>query len=147
MLGSTPALSVRQPWAELIVSGRKTVEVRSWTTEYRGKLWLHAGKASDPSLEKAFGLTDPFRGGFVGSVLLSATVPLDSERWELWRARHLVSANYLPGHFGWILERPIRFRSPVPAPGRLNLFQPGTDLERLLNQAEEFAIGEPRSSE
>jgi hypothetical protein len=30
----------------------QNVEVRSWITEYRGKLWLHAGKASDPESGK-----------------------------------------------------------------------------------------------
>jgi hypothetical protein len=35
-------LSVRQPWAELIASGRKTLEIRSWTTRYRGPLVICA---------------------------------------------------------------------------------------------------------
>ncbi len=41
------ALSIRQPWVELILLGRKTIEVRSWTTRHRGPLWLHAGMARD----------------------------------------------------------------------------------------------------
>jgi hypothetical protein len=139
MAAKVPALSVRQPWAELIVSGRKSVEVRSWITEYRGKLWVHAGKKSDPLLEKAFDLHDLFRGGFIGSVILSATVPLDSERWELWRQRHLDSADYLRGQFGWILESPIRFREPISAPGSLGLFELAKDVEQLLHDAEEKA--------
>lgn len=36
-------LSVRQPWASLIASGRKTVELRCWTTEYRGPVIILAG--------------------------------------------------------------------------------------------------------
>jgi len=35
-------LSVRQPWATLICSGIKTVENRTWKTDYRGKLLIHA---------------------------------------------------------------------------------------------------------
>ena len=34
------AVSVRQPWANLIASGRKTIETRSWKTTYRGKLLI-----------------------------------------------------------------------------------------------------------
>jgi ASCH domain-containing protein len=33
------ALSVRQPWAELILTGRKKIELRTWTTDHRGPLW------------------------------------------------------------------------------------------------------------
>jgi hypothetical protein len=36
-------LSIRQPWASLIAAGRKTVELRSWSTNYRGPLLILAG--------------------------------------------------------------------------------------------------------
>ncbi len=48
------ALSIRQPWIELILSGLKTIEVRTWSTEYRGELWLHAGKKADREALKRF---------------------------------------------------------------------------------------------
>lgn len=41
------ALSIQQPWAELIVSGKKSVENRSWRTWYRGPLIIHASKKHD----------------------------------------------------------------------------------------------------
>lgn len=34
------ALSVKQPWAGLIGSGRKTIETRTWYTTYRGDLLI-----------------------------------------------------------------------------------------------------------
>lgn len=145
LLSSTPALSVRLPWAELIVAGRKTIEVRSWATESRGRIWLHAGKTSEPELERAFGIMQPFKGGFTGSVRLSAIVPLDNRRWSTWQPRHLVSGPYRSGQFGWILERPIRFKSPIPAPGRLNLFKPDATLETSLEEAELFGSGHSSS--
>src|SRR5262245_56805148 len=40
-------LSVRQPWAALLVAGLKTVEVRTWPTSRRGRILIHAGKVSD----------------------------------------------------------------------------------------------------
>lgn len=39
-------LSVRQPWANLIAMGIKSIETRSWPTKYRGPLAIHAGKKS-----------------------------------------------------------------------------------------------------
>lgn len=36
------ALTIWQPWASLIAIGVKTVETRGWSTEYRGRLAIHA---------------------------------------------------------------------------------------------------------
>ncbi len=41
------ALSVKQPWASMIASGRKTIELRSWQTRYRGRLMICASKNPD----------------------------------------------------------------------------------------------------
>ena len=38
------ALSVRQPWADLIAAGRKTIETRTWATRYRGDLLITSEK-------------------------------------------------------------------------------------------------------
>lgn len=38
-----PALSIRQPWAWLIVNGHKDIENRDWATQFRGVLLVHAG--------------------------------------------------------------------------------------------------------
>lgn len=40
-------LSVRQPWAWLLCAGLKNVENRNWRTNYRGELFIHAGKSFD----------------------------------------------------------------------------------------------------
>jgi hypothetical protein len=42
-----PALSIRQPWAWLIVNGHKDVENREWITNYRGPILIHSGKKLD----------------------------------------------------------------------------------------------------
>jgi hypothetical protein len=39
-------LSVRQPWAALIVSGHKDIENRTWSTRYRGPVLIHASQAA-----------------------------------------------------------------------------------------------------
>lgn len=38
-------LTIRQPWAQLIAVGAKTIETRPFSTKYRGPLAIHAGKA------------------------------------------------------------------------------------------------------
>ena len=36
------AISIKQPWASLIVNGIKDIENRTWATKYRGKVLIHA---------------------------------------------------------------------------------------------------------
>lgn len=129
------ALSVRQPWAELILAGRKTIELRTWTTRYRGPLWLHSGVKKDSELEAEFALSDLFHGGFVGRVDLSSIVRLDHDRWERWRDRHLVTGAMPPQIYGWVLRNPVRLDRPLPAPGALGLFSPHPEVVSILCQA------------
>jgi hypothetical protein len=134
-----PALSIRQPWAELLVSGRKSIEIRKWMTDYRGRLWLHVSSKSNPEFERLFGLEGAYRGGFVGSIKLSAVVPMTSDRWVQWRSNHLDKGPYEHGMFAWIMEAPHRFLIPVRGKGQLQLFKPSEDELRQLWAAESEA--------
>jgi hypothetical protein len=129
------ALSIRQPWAELILQGRKTIELRTWETDYRGLLWLHAGQAADLGLDRSFGVSDPPRGAFVGRITLEDISPIDLFRWEGWRGQHLDSGRYQPGLFAWHLSSAERLRQPVPAPGKLKLFTVDDALSQRLHAA------------
>ncbi len=40
-------LSIRHPWAELIIQGYKDFENRTWKTNFRGEIYIHAGKKFD----------------------------------------------------------------------------------------------------
>jgi len=48
------ALSVRQPWAHAILRGGKNIENRSWPTELRGTIALHAARSMDAAAVDAF---------------------------------------------------------------------------------------------
>ena len=45
-------LSLKQPWAELILLGRKTIEVRKWNTAFRGEFLIHASGNTDEEAMK-----------------------------------------------------------------------------------------------
>lgn len=105
-----PALSIRQPWAWLIVHGHKNIENRTWSTPYRGRLLIHASGNIDPpdarvlghqrSLLAAIDLpADLQRGGIVGEVVLIDIVEDSTSPW-------------FTGPYGWVVERPRarRFR-------------------------------------
>lgn len=73
------AISVKQPWAALIVAGIKTIEIRSWPTRRRGPVLIHAGKVPDERPGGWDRITTPelrelaeFRGGIVGVANLVA---------------------------------------------------------------------------
>ena len=47
------ALTLHQPWASLVAVGVKTIETRSWSTKYRGRLAIHAG-ARKPTMDAVY---------------------------------------------------------------------------------------------
>ena len=48
------ALTIREPWATLIIEGYKSYEFRSWKTNYRGKILIHAGLSLEMDMEERF---------------------------------------------------------------------------------------------
>jgi hypothetical protein len=87
------ALSIRQPWAELIVMGAKTIENRVWNTHKRGPFFVHASagctreeyasalvyaRSIDPGIRLPT-YADLLRGGFVGRVDIVDVVPACSD--------------------------------------------------------------------
>lgn len=128
------ALTVHQPWAELLVTGRKSIELRTWPTEYRGRLWVHASRKLVRPAAEQFGLKNVFQGGFVGSINLVAVVPLTRDRWESWRPRHLDPGQFNPGLLAWLVDEPRRLRRPLPYRGMPGLFRPAADVAALLER-------------
>jgi hypothetical protein len=131
-LASAPCLSIRQPWAELILLERKKVELRQWYTRRRGWIWLHTGKSFDQTDLDRFGFGSLFTGGFVGAFHLRDVVPLDEERWEAWRGSHLDLGTCPPNVFGWVVTNPQRLSRPVEAAGSRGLYLPDAELVRRL---------------
>jgi len=84
-------LSVRQPWAQLIVDGHKDVENRTWKTGHRGQILIHAGLrvekgAAEYYREQATQNSVPWpeklaKGGIIGVVDLVDCVDSHSSEW------------------------------------------------------------------
>lgn len=71
------ALSVKQPWAALLVAGRKTMEIRRWPTARRGRILIHAPRIPD-ARQQAWAMVPAdllplaqLNGGIVGVAELS----------------------------------------------------------------------------
>jgi ASCH domain len=92
------AITIRQPWASLIVAGIKPVENRSWPTRHRGPLLVHAGARVDPdglARMHALGiiLPDMPTGGIVGRVQLVGCIRDSDSEWAAAEAWHWLLAN------------------------------------------------------
>lgn len=140
LLADAPCLSIRQPWAELILLQRKKVELRRWSTRHRGWTWLHTGSSVDEAACNIFGASSLFTGGFLGAFRLRDVVGLDVERWEAWRSAHLDAGPYQPNIFGWVIGQVVRLQRPIAALGSRGLYRPEALTLNLL-LSEQF-IGE-----
>lgn len=116
------ALSIKQPWAWLIVNGHKDIENRDWKypPKYRGQLLIHASKTFDNEGYKwvndnfdPIKLELPYsenyeKGGFVGLCRLNDVVTMDDSPWF-----------FGPMGFKLRMPQPIDF---IPYRGQLGLF-------------------------
>src|SRR3989338_2938584 len=111
-------LSLKQPYAELVVSGKKTVELRKWNTKFRGKFFIHASKIPDRSAMRRFGFSFLPLGKIVGSANLAfVKVYSDEEEHNRDKDKHL--ASFLWGRYGFVLINPERLDGPF-VNGKLN---------------------------
>jgi hypothetical protein len=100
------SITIQQPWASMILSGRKKTEFRSWPTKHRGPLAIHAGLGIDRE--------ECRRVGYDPEKLPRGVVLAVAEMYDCVK---------LPrgGGFGWKL-RSIRRIRPIPATGKLGLW-------------------------
>ena len=74
-------LTLKQPWATLIVEGYKKYEFRTWKTNYRGEIYIHAGKSVDKKeIErlKSLNLEYP-KSKIIGKVVIEDCLELTDE--------------------------------------------------------------------
>lgn len=106
-------LTVQQPWAGLIASGSKTIELRSWSTSYRGPVAIHAGRSFDKrGLHHA-------EHGKRGHVLCIVDL-VDVRESSANDMRHAGIELPHVGLYSWVL-RNVRAIEPREAPGALGL--------------------------
>ncbi len=132
---ATKALSLLQPWASLVVMGLKKIETRSWSTPYRGLLLIHAsaGKAGKLIAENAAirkhiadYKTLPF-GCIIGQVQLVDIVrvgelQLPSEEIDKLSLEEKAFGDN-KARFAWLFADAEMFDEPIPATGRLGLWE------------------------
>ena len=112
------AITVHQPWADLIVTGRKRVENRSRPTHHRGQLAIHAGLS-----RRQCGPGDDERtfGALLGVVEVYDCLSVAEYR------RRFPGDQYATGPWCWCLRGARALSAPVPCRGSQGFFNVDLD--------------------
>ena len=121
-------LTIKQPWATLIMQGDKRFEFRSWQTKYRGDLLIHAGKGIDKEAIKRLSKyisEDLLAGQILGKVTLVDCVKMSPEfkAMLLKENKDIYTDSSFKENYGWQLENVEVFDEPIEAKGKLSLWE------------------------
>ena len=142
------AITIKQPWASLIASGKKRNETRSWNTKYRGPVLIHAGKKIEKEYLKDYLFSDALSesgikntediptGAIIAKVVLTEcrkviecgytyAILEDGTKVE---GDEFYFGDYSEGRYIWTLEdiRPIK---PIPCKGQLSIWNYEGDIK------------------
>jgi predicted RNase H-like HicB family nuclease len=129
-------LSMTQPWAFLLATGHKQIETRSWSTQYRGPLLIHAAKTFPKEAQRycrdnawLFKQWNDWPwhhwqlplGSIVGICELTDVWRITADNTPSPPEYHF--GNYEPGRYGWTVQSVVLLPRPIPARGRLSLWE------------------------
>ena len=119
-------LTIKQPWASLIINSYKKYEFRSWKTNYRGKILIHAGKTLEKDMLKRFGdyNLDIDLGFIIGEAYLEDCILVTKEFQE--KLRKIDSVVYSRSNheemYAWKLTNIKKYKDKIPINGKLGLW-------------------------
>lgn len=124
-------LSIKEPWATLIVSKQKYIETRSWKTSYRGELYIHASKKlinkKDEKIQELLKLL-PTQEMNYGKIIckceLVDCIYMDEKFINEIKQnkQEYICGYYKIGRFAWILEKMELIQPKIEAKGKLNIW-------------------------
>ena len=126
-------LSICQPFANLIIEGKKTIELRKWNTKFRGEFLVHAPlKIRLNDCKRVKIQSELTIGAIIGKVeLLEVKEYLSASQIRKDSKRHLASNNIDENKYGFILQNPKQLRVPIPCNGQLNFFEFKPELAKI----------------
>lgn len=120
-------LSLRQPYAELLVSGKKTIEMRKWNTNFRGNFLIHASK--NVNKEKCESLCIDHMKLTIGAIVGRANL-YDVKKYHnktqymADKNRHFADADIFDSSlYGFLIKDAQRLRRPIQYSGKLGFFE------------------------
>ena len=141
-------LSLTEPCATLIKEKKKLIETRSWKTDYRGELYIHASATSIPKDWKentefmALVDNDPLNFGYIiCKCNLVDCIYMTEEYVKNMKKNNYqeyICGKYEKGRYAWILENITPLKNPIKAKGQLNIWNYYNEFEimNLMNKIE-----------
>lgn len=119
-------LTIKEPWATLIIDGYKKYEFRSWKTKYRGKILIHAGMSLEKDMLKRFKdyNLECRCGEIIGEAELTDCILVDEDFNEKLRNIDKIvygKSNHVE-KYAWKLENIKKYRHPIKIKGKLGLW-------------------------
>ena len=117
-------LSVSQPFANLIISGKKNIELRNWNTNFRGEFLIHAPIKIRTEDCKRLKINEKLIiGAIIGKIELYQVKKYNSDK-EINKDQkfHMSSKKFSGKTFGFLLKNPKSLRIPIPWKGQLGFF-------------------------
>ena len=119
-------LSLTEPYATLIMKGKKNIETRSWKTSYRGELYIHASSTKIPkewkdNKELMYLVKDSSLnfGNIICKCSLVDCVYMTKEYVENMKN---ICGEYKEGRYAWILENIQVLKNTIKAKGHLSIW-------------------------
>ena len=124
-------LSICQPFAELIIQNKKTIELRTWNTKIRGEFLIHAPIKIRKEDYKKLKIKEKLTtGAIIGKVELYDVKKYESlKEIQIDKKKHFASNMSQKKIFGFLLKNPKPFRIPIPYKGQLGFFD--VDLPKI----------------
>lgn len=122
-------ITIKQPFASLIVENIKKYEFRTWKTNYRGKILIHAGKNADKNAMKKFekyNLDYP-TGCIIGIASITDCIKVDDNFRKILKSENdFVYSNIIKNKewngYGFKLEKVSKIE-PIKVRGKLSLWE------------------------
>ena len=124
-------LSIKEPFATLIKDGVKRIETRSWKTNYRGELYIHASLTRKDITDRHELLelvkVKTFSYGYIiCRCKLKDCVYMTKDFVEDIRNNHhqeYICGIYTEGRYAWVLDEIEILDKPIPAKGKLGIWK------------------------
>lgn len=122
-------LSVSQPFADLIVSGKKTIELRKWNTNFRGEFLIHSPvKIRIQDCERLGIDKENLRtGAIIGKAILYDVKKYKTKKELLDDRKYHFASDASSNKYGFLLKNAKRFSVPIPYKGALGFFDAALD--------------------
>ena len=129
-------LSVSQPFADLIISGKKIIELRNWNTNFRGEFLIHAPIKIRIKDVKRLKINKKFvTGAIIGKAELYDVKKYNSiKEVSTDKKLHYASKNFYSKSFGFILKNAKPLRIPIPCKGKLGFFDVELSKTKIKNK-------------